>query len=135
LDLSYNLLRKLDHIGVPTLLALDVSHNRIVSVDEVEKLAVSAQLVKFAFNDNPLTQRISPRIRCLCILRSLTEMDGRPVSENDLAQVRLLLEQNDGMPPPSTTGRVAKVNTVILQPGLPQLTPSTQAASKRKAGR
>jgi Leucine-rich repeat (LRR) protein len=132
LDLSYNLLRKLDHIGVPSLVALDVSHNRIVTVDEVEKLHCCTQLLKFAFNDNPLTQRISPRIRCLCILRSLTEMDGRIVTENDLAQVRILLDQNDGMPPPSTMGRATKVNTVILQPGLPQL---AQTVSRRKPGR
>jgi Leucine-rich repeat (LRR) protein len=135
LCLSYNLLRKLDHLGVPSLLSLDVSHNRIVTVDEVEKLRACTQLLQFTFADNPLTQRVSPRIRCLCLLRSLTEMDGRQVTETDLSQVRLLLDQNDGLPPPSTSSRVAKVNTVILQPGLPQLTPPNPTIPKRKPGR
>jgi Leucine-rich repeat (LRR) protein len=132
LNLSDNSLRKLDHVGVPTLHTLDVSHNRIQSVDEVEKLRVCAQLLIFVFSDNPLVERIIPRIRCLCVLRSAVEMDGRPVSENDLAQVRTLLEANDGMPPSMISSRPTKVNTVILQPALPQL--SSGGSVKRKPG-
>lgn len=129
LNLSYNSLRKLDNLGVASLLSLDVSHNRIPTVDEVDKLRGCVNLEHFWFNDNPLTQRIVPRIRCLCLLGSVTEMDGRQVTESDLSQVRTLLEQNDGMPP-MISGKPPKMNTVILQPSLPQLT--TGGGSKRK---
>jgi Leucine-rich repeat (LRR) protein len=132
LNLSSNSLRKLDHVGVPSLHTLDVSHNRIQSVDEVEKLRLCTQLQIFVFSDNPLVERVIPRIRCLCLLRSVVEMDGRPVTENDLAQVRTLLDANDGMPPAMISSRTTKVNTVILQPALPQL--SAGGSTKRKPG-
>lgn len=152
LNISYNSMRKLDNVGIPSLLSLDVSHNRIPSVEEVEKLRVCQKILRFWFSDNPLSQRIAPRIRCLCILQSLQEMDGRQVTESDLNQVRIILEQN-GMafkpqPPQSkmsapSSGRNvdgassnmsnnSRTNQVILQPGLPQLNPHGQAGSKRK---
>jgi Leucine-rich repeat (LRR) protein len=131
LKLSHNSLRVLNNVGVPTLRNLDVSHNRIPSVDEVEKLRPCTQLETFVFSDNPLVQRVVPRIRCLCLLRTVVEMDGKAVTESDLAQVRTLLEANEGMPPPMISARPAKVNTVILQPTLPQL--SAAGSAKRKA--
>lgn len=134
LDMSYNSMRKLDHVGVASLVSLDVSHNRITSVDEVEKLRVCTQIRVFAFNDNPLSQRISHRIRCLCLLRSVSTMDGRTVTESDLSQVRTILEQNEGMPPPMISGCAAKLNTVIVQPNLPQLSQQT-GGQRRKPGR
>lgn len=137
LDFSYNSLRKLDNVGVVSILSLDISHNRIPSVDEVEKLTVCQHLQKFCFNDNPLTQRISPRIRCLTLLRSVTEMDERPVTESDLSQVRMILEQN-GMAfqgPLVTQQKPTKTSGVnIVQPGLPQLQ-AAPIATKRKPGR
>jgi hypothetical protein len=132
LNLSYNSLRVLNNVGVATLRHLDVSHNRIPSVDEVEKLRPCTQLQTFVFSDNPLVQRIVPRIRCLCLLRSVVEMDGKAVTENDLAQVRTLLNANEGMPPPMISAKPAKVTTIILQPTLPQL--SSGGTAKRKPG-
>jgi Leucine-rich repeat (LRR) protein len=125
LNISCNSMKKVDQLVVLSLVSLDVSHNRITTVDEVAKLAKCSQLTRFWFNDNPLAQRTSPRIRCLMFIRSLKEMDGRMVSESDLAQVGLLLEANGGealqvqaqLPP----RRVAKVNNVFLAPPLPQL--------------
>ena len=145
INLAYNSLRKLDNVGSTSLLSLDVSHNRIPSVEEVGKLRVCQKILKFWFNDNPLSQRIAPRIRCLCLLQSLQEMDGKPVSESDLNQVRILLEQS-GMAPQqpqqqlqqplsgrSGGGNSSRMNQVVMQPGLPQLNHGpTQGGTKRK---
>jgi len=119
LNLSYNSLRKLDYLEIPSLEALDLSHNRVTSVDEVEKLRGCVRLQKFSFNDNPLSQRISHRIRCLSILRSLRELDCKTVTENDQNQVQIILEQNGNQQ--TMSGRGSKVNTVTLQPALPPL--------------
>ncbi|OHS96166.1 hypothetical protein TRFO_10073 [Tritrichomonas foetus] len=144
LNLGYNSLRKLDNVGVPSLLSLDVSHNRITSADEVGKLRICQKILKFWFNDNPLSQRIVPRIRCLCMLQSLQEMDSKMVTESDLSQVRILLEQSGASlpgpspaPAPMLSGRGnsnSRVNNVIIQPGLPQLNPSQgQRGTKGKS--
>ena len=135
LKLSYNSLRKLDNLGAQSLVSFDVSHNRITSVEEVLKLGRCTQLARFWFNDNPLAQRVSHRIRVLTILRTLKELDGRAVTESDLSQVRILLEQNSGLsmlPPatsaaPSQTSGGRKVNNVVLQPPLPSLQPTQPA--------
>ena len=127
LDLSYNSLQKLDNIGASTLISLDISHNRVTTVDEVYKLAKCTIITKFAFHDNPLGHRISPRIRCLLILRSLKEMDGKLVTESDLAQVKILLDQASGgqglsVPQPQAPpGKATRVNNVNLGFGLPSL--------------
>lgn len=141
INLSYNSLRKLDNVGTPSLLSLDVSHNRIPSVEEVGKLRVCQKILKFWFSDNPLSQRIAPRIRCLCLLQSLQEMDGKPVSESDLNQVRILLEQS-GISTASSSSSLqqpssgrgsnsSRMNQVVMQPGLPQLNHG-QGGTKRK---
>jgi len=133
LNLSYNSLKKMDFLTIPSLLTLDVSHNRVSTVDEVVKLRGCSSLVKFWFNDNPLTQRIVHRIRVLVILRSLKELDGRPVMESDLIQVQTVLEQSGGQQqvvPQAPPGKVAKVNNVIMQPQLPML--HENAPTKRK---
>ena len=103
----------------------------------------AASIEKFAFHDNPLGQRVSPRIRCLAYLRSLREMDGKPVTEADLSQVKILLDQGAGgqagnsvsgsgsvgaMGPP---GRATRVNNVNLGFGLPALQ-TPQNARKQK---
>ncbi|EAY19348.1 Leucine Rich Repeat family protein [Trichomonas vaginalis G3] len=119
IDLSYNSLKKLDNIASPQILALDVSHNRIPTVEEVEKLRICSQLVQFAFNDNNLTQRISPRIRILSILRSVKELDGKQVTESDLNQVRIIIEQMTGGPiisARSPKAAAAPVQTQALPP-------------------
>ena len=118
IDLSYNSLKKLDNIAAPQILSLDISHNRVSTVDEVEKLRGCSRIQKFAFNDNSLTQRISPRIRCLSILRSLKEMDGRVVSESDLNQVRIIIEQMTGGPILSARGQP---KAAVVSPSLPPL--------------
>lgn len=126
LDISYNSLKQLNGLGIPSILTMDVSHNRINSVDEVEKLIPCAKIMRFFFMEQPLSQRISPRIRCLVILRSLQELDGRAVSESDLSQVRMHLEQNC-----SSFSSMSSVSNIILQPsGLPIL---QQNQSKRQA--
>lgn len=146
LNLSYNSLRKLDNVGTQSLLSLDVSHNRIPTVDEVSKLRVCQRILKFWFSDNPLSQRIAPRIRCLCLLQSLQEMDGKPVSDSDLNQVRILLEQSGvSVQQQPLSGRSAggggnsssmsgntRVTQVVMQHGLPQLNPGPGQGSKRK---
>jgi hypothetical protein len=128
LKLGYNSLRKLDCLGVPSLLSLDISHNRISTVEEVGKLVKCVRLEKLWFSDNPLAQRVSPRIRCLVFLRTLREFDGKMVTESDLAQVRMILDSVSGeivqapqvqLPP----GKVARVNNVVLAPPLPALQP------------
>ena len=123
LDLSYNMLRKLENISTPYLEALDVSHNRIPSVDEVEKLRECISLKRFGFSDNPLAQRIPHKIRCLCILRTLVEIDGHTVNESDNQQVMQVLSQS-GVAPPLIAGK-SKVAQVV-QPNIVQ--------SKRKLG-
>ena len=142
LKLSYNSLRKLDNLGVASLASFDVSHNRVTSVDEVLKLGRCTQLVKFWFNDNPLAQRVSHRIRVLTILRNLKELDGRAVTESDLSQVRILLEQNSGLsmlPPAQSAAPVQpagrKVNNVVLAPPLPSLQPTQPAKRGGRQGR
>jgi Leucine-rich repeat (LRR) protein len=127
LNISYNSMKKVDQLIVVSLVSLDLSHNRITTVDEVAKLARCTHLTRFWLNDNPFTQRTSPRIRCIMFLRSLKEMDGKPVSENDLAQVSILLEANGSealqVQPQLPPGKVARVNNVMLAPPLPQLQP------------
>lgn len=140
LDLGYNSLKKLDNLGIASLLSLDLSHNRVSNVDEVFKLQRCTNLIRFWFNDNPLAQRNTHKIRCLCILRSLREVDGKSVTDSDMAQVQMVIESNGGggstgsIPQPAIVqpGRVAKVNNVMLgnQP-LPQLQATT---TKRRQG-
>jgi Leucine-rich repeat (LRR) protein len=135
LKLGYNSLRKADHLAVPSIVSLDLSHNGIGTVDEVAKLTNCTRLERFWFNDNALTQRTSPRIRCLVLLRGLRELDGRPVSESDLAQVRTVIEANGGealqaTPAQAPPGRVARVNTVVLAPPLPSLQPAPPKRGK-----
>ncbi|EAY07200.1 Leucine Rich Repeat family protein [Trichomonas vaginalis G3] len=125
-DLSYNSLKKLDNINCQSLTFLDVSHNRITTVDEVEKLRNLTNLAKFNFNDNPLNQRTIHRIRVLCILRSVKEIDGKPVTESDLMQVKQILEQNSAMgvlppEPQAPPGKVNRINNIIMSPNLPAL--------------
>ena len=137
LDLSYNSLKKLDGLNIPTINSLDVSHNRITTVDEVEKLRPCTNMKRFCFNDNPLNQRAIPRIRVLCILRSLQEMDNKTVTENDLIQVKQILDQQNAgygvFSEPQTTqpGRVNRINNVMLTPNLPSLQ-GTPTSGKRK---
>lgn len=119
LDLSYNTLRKLDNIANNYIEALDLSHNRIPSVDEVEKLKDCLNLKRLGFSDNPLTQRIPHKIRCLCILRGLIEIDGHTVNENDNAQVMQILGQNGtGVAPPLISGKAKGVQ--LVQPNIQQ---------------
>ena len=137
IDISYNSLKKLDGLNIQSLTHLDVSHNRITTVDEVEKLRSCANLTHFCFNDNPLNQRTIPRIRCLCILRNLKEMDGKTVTENDLVQVRQILEQQGmGLSQPEQTsqpGRTNKITNIIMSPNLPSLHEAQmQGQSKRR---
>lgn len=144
IDLSYNSLPKLDNIACASLLSLDISHNRVQQVDEVYKIASKApQITKFSFHDNPLQQRVSPRIRCIAWMRSLKEMDGKLVTEADLQQARVLLEQGAissgnvssssssqlGAPP----GRGPRVNNVNLGFGLPAL--QNPQPARRQQGR
>ena len=136
--MAYNSLRKADNLACPHLVSLDLSHNRITLVDECFKLARCTQLQKFWFNDNPLAQRTSHRIRCLTILRNVKEMDGRSVTESDLAQVKMVLEQGSGVSITPSAGvqpqqRNAKVNNVMLAPPLPALQPGP--AGKRSLTR
>ena len=144
LNLGYNSLRKLDNVGIPSILSLDVSHNRIPSVDEVAKLRTCQRILKFWFNDNPLSQRIVPRIRCLTLLQTLQEMDGKMVTESDLSQVRILLEQSGvSFAQPTTTSTIhagrantnSRVNNVVMQPGLPQLNPNQPQRNTKGKGR
>ncbi|KAK8866619.1 hypothetical protein M9Y10_009585 [Tritrichomonas musculus] len=142
-DLSYNSLQKLDNVGASSILQLDVSHNRITTVDEVYKLSVKCLAIeRFAFHDNPLGQRVSPRIRCLAYLRTLKEMDGRPVTEADLSQVKILIDQgtnstagSGGGGPGAVVGppgRQTRVNNVNLGFGLPALQNPQQGRKPRK---
>ncbi|OHT17128.1 hypothetical protein TRFO_12654 [Tritrichomonas foetus] len=136
LDLSYNSMQKLDNIGASSIISLDISHNRVSSVDEVYKLAKCTAITKFSFHDNPLGHRVSPRIRCLVILRSLKEMDGKLVTEADLAQAKMLLDQGTGQvaqapAPQAPPGRTTRVNNVNLGFGLPALQ-NPQPASRRQ---
>lgn len=136
LDLSYNVLRKLDNIVAPNLESLDLSHNRVPSVDEVEKLKGCTNLLKFAFNDNPLAQRISHRIRCLSILRTVKTMDGRLVTESDINQVRIILEQMQGgqslLTPRAIQNQIGSRNNPKVTTSNPPLPPLQQAQAKRK---
>lgn len=138
LDLSYNSLKKLDNIASQSYQNLDVSHNRITTVDEVEKLRSCVNLVKFAFNDNPLNQRTIHRIRVLTILRGVKELDGKIVTESDLMQVKQILEQNAAMgvtppEPQAPPGKVNRINNIIMSPNLPAL--HEAPAPKRKTDR
>jgi Leucine-rich repeat (LRR) protein len=131
LILSYNSLRKIDNISVPTLTTLDLSHNRMTTVEEVARLAKCTHLTRFWYNDNPLNQRTSHRIQCLVYLRTLKELDGKMVSESDLSQVKVLLEQNSGMSMPGTEVRTGgKVTNVILTLQTPL--PALQAGGQRR---
>lgn len=146
-DLSYNSMQKLDNVGAASILALDVSHNRITTVDEVYKISVKCcSIEKFAFHDNPLGQRVSPRIRCIAYLRTLREMDGRPVTEADLSQVKILIEQgtnsaaaggsaagNAGVVGPP--GRATRINNVNLGFGLPALQNPQQTRKNPKSSK
>lgn len=123
LDLSHNSLKKLDNLSIESLRSLNVSHNRITFIDEVEKLRSNINLTQFFFNDNPLNQKSIHRIRVLFILRTLTELDGKAVTENDLAQVRIQIEQSS-----NDTGQQSlpgivqtRINKVIIAPVLPSL--------------
>ena len=129
IDLSYNSLKKLDNIASPQIVALDLSHNRVSTVDEVEKLRPCTHIQKFAFNDNSLTQRIGHRIKCLSILRTVKEMDCRPVTESDLNQVRIILEQMTGGP--ILSPRVPVQKPAAASPSLPPL----QGGLKKKSSR
>jgi Leucine-rich repeat (LRR) protein len=124
LILSYNSLRRIENISLIGLVSLDLSHNRITTVEEVSRLSKCTELTRFWFNDNQLNQRALHRIQCLVYLRTLRELDGKPVSESDLNQVKIILEQNSGISigVQEVRGK-GKVNNVILslQPALPAL--------------
>jgi Leucine-rich repeat (LRR) protein len=137
LNFAYNSLRKLENLAVPSLLSLDLSHNRVTVLDEVRGLARCTQLIQFWFNDNPLAQQASHRIRCLVYIRTLKELDGKVVSDSDLSQVRIILEQDTGgeslrsAQVATLPGQMARVNTVVLAPPLPSLQPQGQTQAKR----
>ena len=148
-DLSYNSMQKLDNVGANSILALDISHNRVNNVDEVYKISIKCtNIEKFAFHDNPLGQRVSPRIKCLAYLRTLKEMDGRPVTETDLQQVKILIDQGTNSPNSTAVGgasggaagsslmgppgRGTRINNVNLGFGLPALQNPQQPRKRGK---
>ncbi len=84
LQLKDNEIESLEALpGMPMLRHLDLSFNEIQSFQELENLRCCPAMETLCLNDNPVAGHADYRREVICILPSLLELDGVPISEEE----------------------------------------------------
>lgn len=91
LILSYNQVTSLssfNHNTLPSLVELDLSHNKISKIEELKNLIALPRLKVLNIKGNPLESSLEDgyRTSVLSILSTLERLDGKKVTEEELRQ-------------------------------------------------